>query len=70
MRNVMVFDTTHDALWAEEVALSADLAVEVIPAPPAAHARCNLALEGLPEDRELLEATLAAAGVPFRRYNA
>lgn len=67
---ILVFETTHDALWAEEVAQNASFPVEVIPAPPAARARCNLALECLPEDAERLEAALDAEGVPFRRYSA
>ncbi|HEX7051436.1 MAG TPA: putative Se/S carrier-like protein [Longimicrobiales bacterium] len=68
MNPVLVFDTTHHALWAEEIALERGLAVQVIPAPPAAAARCDLALETLPEDVEALTAALAAAGVAFRIY--
>jgi hypothetical protein len=61
---VFVFDTTHHALWAEEVAQEAGIPAEVIPAPPAARARCNLALETLPEDAARLAATLTVEGVP------
>lgn len=63
------FDTTHHALWAEEVARDAGIPAEVVPAPPAARARCNLALETLPEDTERLSATLAAEGVPHGRWS-
>jgi hypothetical protein len=62
---VLTFDTTHHALWAEEVAQEAGIPVEVIPAPPAAKARCNLALAALPEDVERLADELRAQGVPF-----
>ena len=61
---VFVFETTHHALWAEEVAQEARIPAEVIPAPPAARARCNLALETLPEDAARLADTLTAEGVP------
>ncbi|HEX8360177.1 MAG TPA: DUF3343 domain-containing protein [Longimicrobium sp.] len=64
-QQVFTFDTTHHALWAEEVAQEADIPVEVIPAPPAAHARCNLALAALPEDVSRLSDELRAQGVPF-----
>jgi hypothetical protein len=59
------FDTTHHALWAEEVARAAGIAAEVVPAPPALHARCNLALETMADDAEALSAALLAEGVPF-----
>jgi hypothetical protein len=66
---VFTFDTTHHALWAEEVAREAGIPAEVVPAPPAARARCNLALETLPEDVEPLAAALTAAGVPHTLWS-
>ncbi|HEX6911253.1 MAG TPA: DUF3343 domain-containing protein [Longimicrobium sp.] len=65
---VFVFDTTHHALWAEEVAREAAIPAEVVPAPPAARARCNLALETLQEDVHRLGDALADAGVPHARW--
>ena len=65
---VLTFDTTHHALWAEEVAREREIPAEVIPAPAAAHARCNLALETLREDLDRLRAALGAEGVPFAVY--
>lgn len=65
---VFVFDTTHHALWAEEVAREAGIPAEAIPAPPAAKARCNLALETLPEDVERLASVLTAQGVPHATW--
>lgn len=67
---VFTFHTTHHALWAEEVAGEAGIAVEVIPAPPAAQARCNLALATLPDDLPRLAAELEAQGVPFAIHRA
>ena len=69
-RRIFTFDTTHHALWAEEVARERDVPAEVIPAPAAAHARCNLALETLPEDVERLGGFLDEEGVPFRLYES
>lgn len=66
---VFTFDTTHHALWAEEVAREAGVPAEVVPAPPAARARCNLALETLPDEVDRLGAALNAAGVPHARWN-
>lgn len=68
-RAYFTFDTTHHALWAEEVAQEAGLPVDVVPAPAAARARCNLALETLPGEVDALAAVLAEAGVPFGRWS-
>lgn len=65
---VLVFETTHHALWAEQVAREAALAAEVIPAPAAARAKCDLALEYLPEDEAALLRALAVAGVAWRIF--
>jgi hypothetical protein len=62
---VFTFETTHHALWAEELAAEADIPAEVIPAPPAAHARCDLALRTLPGDVGRLQAVLAGQQVPY-----
>jgi hypothetical protein len=68
MRTVYTFDTTHHALWAEEVAMETGVPCEIVPAPPEANARCNLALEVLSEDAERLEAALREQGIPIRLY--
>jgi len=65
---VFTFDTTHHALWAEEVAGEAGIPVEVIPAPPAAQARCGLALATLRGDVPRLAEELRAGGVPFALF--
>lgn len=63
------FETTHHALWAEEVAREHGVPADVVPAPPAARARCNLALLTLPEDAERMAGLLGAEGVPFGRWS-
>lgn len=63
-RVLLTFETTHHALWAEEVARESGIPAEVVPAPPAARARCNLALEVLPEDLTRLRHRLGEEGVP------
>jgi len=60
---VFIFDTTHHALWAEELALEHRIPVEVIPAPSRSGARCDLALETLPEEVQGLRALLRENGV-------
>lgn len=67
MRAVLfTFDTTHMALWAEEVAGAAGITVEVMPTPPGTGALCNLALAAAASDRQALADTLADAGVVYR----
>jgi hypothetical protein len=61
---VLTFDTTHHALWAEEIALERGVPVSLVPAPPAARARCNLALECPPEEFDRLRSALDEEGVP------
>ena len=69
-RRIFTFDTTHHALWAEEVAQERDIPAEAIPAPAEANARCSLALETLPGDVARLSAALDAEGVPFALYSS
>lgn len=63
-----VFESANGALWAEEVARSNAIAVEVVPAPAAARAVCDLAVAALASDASALEAAWAAAGVPYRSW--
>ena len=69
-RRIFTFDTTHHALWAEEVARERGIPAEAIPAPAAANARCSLALETLPGDVDRLSAALDEEGVPFALYSS
>ena len=68
LTQIFTFDTTHHALWAEQVAKSERLGAQVVPAPKEAAAKCDLALEVLTEDAAALEAALGTAGIPFRTF--
>ena len=64
----VTFETTHHALWAEELARANGLPSELVPAPPQAHARCNLALTTWAEEEARLRDLLEGEGVPFDIY--
>lgn len=59
------FDTTHMALWAEEVAREREIPAEVVPAPPELEAKCGLALATLPDRVDGLIRALRESGVAF-----
>jgi hypothetical protein len=63
---LLTFDTTHHALWAEQIAHEHGLAAEPTPAPPESGAKCDIALEYLLEEEAELTAALSAAAVEFR----
>lgn len=65
---VFTFETTHHALWAEEIADERGIPAEIIPAPAGTTARCNLALQTLPEDLDRLATELRTDEVPFEIY--
>lgn len=65
---VVVFDTTHHALWAEDVARELALGVETVPAPQAAGAGCDLALEVLPEDLDALITAMRERSIAHRLF--
>lgn len=69
MNRIVIFDTTHHAIWAEEVARDKGFAVEVVPAPAGMKAKCGMALEVLAESFEDVKSALAAAGIPFKVYS-
>jgi hypothetical protein len=69
-RHIFTFDTTHHALWAEEIAVQRRIPNEVVPAPPEANARCNLALEVLADDAARMETALHEEGVPFGKHHS
>lgn len=68
MTGILTFDTTHHALWAEEIATRLLLGIEIIPAPADSGAKCDLAIEYLRDDEAALIAALQAEAVPFRCY--
>ena len=63
------FDTTHHALWAEEVARELPVAHEVIAAPAEARALCSIAIQILPEDIDRFQAALKETGINSRIHN-
>ncbi|CAN5612989.1 hypothetical protein BH23GEM6_BH23GEM6_27060 [soil metagenome] len=65
---VFTFHTTHHALWAEELAAEHEIPVEIIPAPAQSGARCDLAIETLPEEAGGLELLLQEKGVEYEVY--
>jgi hypothetical protein len=69
MTRLLTFDTTHHALFAEQLAHEHGLAAEPTPAPPDAGALCDIALEFLPEEEEQLVALLLNAGMAFRIWS-
>ncbi len=66
--SLLVFDTTHHAMWAEQVVLRAGLAADIQPSPAAARAKCALALAYLPDEETDVIRVLDDAGVPYRCY--
>jgi hypothetical protein len=66
MARLLTFDTTHHALYAEQLAHEHGLAAEPVPAPPEAGAGCDIALEYLPEEEEQLKRLLRSHDVAFR----
>lgn len=66
--HLLTFDTTHHALLAEQLAHENGLAAEVTPAPPESGAKCDLALEYLPEEEGALLDVLDAAEVVYRVF--
>ena len=67
---ILVFETTHHALWAEEVARDMRLGVQVVPAPAASRAGCDLAIEALDEDLAALLEALRERAIVFRLFEA
>ena len=68
MIRLLTFDTTHHALWAEQLALDSGLGVQVVPAPADADAKCDLALEFLADDEAALIEVLGESSIPYRLY--
>jgi len=63
---LFLFDTTHHVLWAEELAMEAEIPADVVPAPPdRGEARCDLALETFAARAAELAEVLTREGVVF-----
>ena len=68
MAHLLTFDTTHHALHAEQIAHANGLAADVTIAPPESGAKCDLALEYLPEEEAALLDLLRSAAIEFRLF--
>lgn len=66
--SIFTFDTSHHALWAEEVARERQVPAEVIPAPPESGSKCDLALRTLPAQAPGLRAAFLDEGIIFREF--
>lgn len=60
-----VFSTTHNAMWAEDVAQELDIPAEVVPAPPGHGAQCGLALRTPETCAEELAEALNQEGISY-----
>lgn len=59
------FDTTNQAMWAEDVARESGIPAEVVPAPPEAKSKCGLALRTTLEHAPSLEQAMESEGIPY-----
>lgn len=66
--SVFTFDTSHHALWAEEVARERQVPAEVIPAPPESGSKCDLALRTLPAEAPGLRKAFLDEGIVFKEF--
>lgn len=67
--SVFTFDTSHHALWAEDVAGERAVPVEVIPAPPESGSKCDLALRAFRRQADELESAFLDEGIEFKRWD-
>lgn len=65
---IFLFETTHHAMWAEEVATAREMPIEVVPAPREAKAKCGLAIRTLPDRLEEMEGLFQGEGIPYRLH--
>jgi hypothetical protein len=65
---IYLFETTHQAMWAEEVARESRIPAEIVAAPAGAKARCGLALQTMRASCEALSAAMESEGIEFRLY--
>jgi len=68
VQDTFLFDTTHHAIWSEEVAEDRGIPADVVATPGGSGAKCNLALRTLPDRADELAAALTDEGIEFRRW--
>ena len=64
--STFIFETTHHAMWAEDVAREQAIPAEVVPAPPEGGAKCGAALRVTTDRTSELSAALKQEGILFR----
>lgn len=62
---IFTFETTHQAMWAEEVTQEAGLPVEVAPAPAHVDAKCGLSLRTPTAHAGRVSEALTREGIEF-----
>jgi hypothetical protein len=62
---IFLFESSHYALWAEDVARERSVPVKVVAAPAGEKATCGLALEAPASAAGSLEAAFAEEGIAF-----
>lgn len=67
---ILTFESSHHALWAEDLARERDLTVEVVPAPPHATGACGLALSLSRDEARTLESLCTAEGITVVRTDS
>lgn len=66
---ILMFDTTHLAMEAEQQIIDGGFWCEVVPRPPATMSSlCGLAIAVLPADAEEVKALLRSSGIAFEVY--
>lgn len=65
---VYTFDSTHHAMWAEDVAREASIPAEIVPAPLSSGAKCALALRTTRAHFDALGNALDEEGVEYRTF--
>lgn len=66
---IFLFETTHDAIQAEEAIIDAGYWCDVVPRPPATSSTlCGLAIEVQPADSSGIASLLKDLGISFEIY--
>lgn len=66
---IFLFDSTHDAMRAEEAIIDAGYWNELVPRPPdSTSTLCGLAIAVEPDDSQAVAALLESEGIHFDQY--
>jgi len=67
---IFTFETTHQALWAEDVAREKGVPHEMAPAPPEVDAKCGLSVRTPAGHADDLATAFETEGIEFGRTEA